>query len=41
LTPELRLSMGRAARATVIDRFTEGRMVESTIAAYERALAHD
>jgi Glycosyl transferases group 1/Glycosyltransferase Family 4 len=39
LSPELRLSMGRAARATVIDRFTEARMVDSTIAVYRRVLA--
>ena len=40
LTPELRLSMGRAARATVLERFTEDRMVESTIVAYQRVVAH-
>ncbi|HWE48472.1 MAG TPA: glycosyltransferase family 4 protein [Bryobacteraceae bacterium] len=39
-TPALRHSMGRAARATVIERFTEDRMVDSTIAAYERVLKH-
>jgi hypothetical protein len=40
LTPEMRHSMGIAARATVLERFSEDRMVESTIAAYERVLTH-
>lgn len=31
--------LGRAARATVMDRFTEQRMVEATLSAYERVLA--
>jgi len=39
LSPELRVSLGRAARATVMERFTEAQMVDSTIAAYERVLA--
>jgi hypothetical protein len=30
--------LGRAARATVIERFSEQRMVEATLAAYERVL---
>jgi hypothetical protein len=40
LTPAMRHSMGSAARATVLERFTEDRMVESTIAAYRRVLAN-
>ena len=32
--------LGRKARATVIERFTEARMVETTLAAYQRVLAH-
>lgn len=40
LTPAMRHSLGRAARETVIERFTEDRMVESTIAAYRRVLAN-
>lgn len=35
-----RSSMGCAARATVIERFTEKRMVEATLSAYERVLAN-
>jgi hypothetical protein len=33
--------LGQAARATVMGRFTEERMVESTLKAYERVLAND
>jgi len=33
-------ALGRAARATVIERFTEARMVAETIAAYQRVLAN-
>jgi hypothetical protein len=40
LSPPMRHSMGAAARATVLERFTEARMVESTIEAYQRVLAH-
>ena len=36
IDPEL----GRAARATVIERFSEQRMVEATLAAYAGVLAH-
>jgi hypothetical protein len=40
LSPPMRHSMEAAARATVLERFTEARMVESTIEAYQRVLAH-
>jgi hypothetical protein len=33
--------LGAAARATVMQRFTEEHMVESTLTAYKRMLAHD
>jgi len=33
--------LGQAARATVMERFTEQRMVEATLTAYERMLAND
>lgn len=33
--------LGQAARATVIERFTEERMIEATLSAYERVLAND
>jgi Glycosyltransferase Family 4/Glycosyl transferases group 1 len=34
-------AIGQAARATVLERFTEERMVEATLAAYKRVLTHD
>jgi len=34
-------ALGQAARATVLERFTEERMVEATLTAYERVLTHD
>jgi hypothetical protein len=33
--------LGQAARATVVERFTEERMIEATLNAYERVLAND
>jgi hypothetical protein len=33
--------MGHAARATVMERFTEERMVDATLAAYKQVLTHD
>jgi len=33
--------LGQTARATVMERFTEQRMVEATLTAYERVLAND
>ena len=32
--------LGRAARATVIERFTEERMMDATLAAYQRVRAN-
>ena len=34
-------TLGQAARATVMERFTEERMVEATLASYKRVLAND
>ncbi len=34
-------TLGQAARQTVTQRFTVGHMIDATLAAYEKALAHD
>jgi hypothetical protein len=34
-------ALGQAARATVMERFTEERMVEATLSAYQQVLTHD
>ena len=33
-------AFGRAARETVLERFTEARMIDGTVAAYARALGN-
>jgi hypothetical protein len=37
---QLGAELGRAARRTVMEKFTEERMVKATLAAYERVLGH-
>ena len=37
--PELRQAMGAAARKKVVERYTEARLAEQTLAVYERMIA--